>query len=341
MHLSLFQNISFANPWMLIALLMLPLFGWWYMNNSHNTASTFRVSTSSTFLLSASKVKRVHLPFLFRLLTMACLLLVMARPQKRILQQRSEGEGVDIVLCMDISGSMGSADIPPSRMEAAKAVAEEFVRSRPTDRIGLVVFAGESFTQSPLTADKNSLITQIQNLRNSDLVKPGLLPDGTVIGEGLATAVDRLSNTNGKTKIIILITDGKEDAPTTSIIDPLMALEIAKAKNVKVYAIGIGAKPSTIKENSGVIKAKSPAIDFIDEALLQRIAKETGGQFFRAKNKMALQETYRQIDQLEKSKVEIITSKHYQEMYLPIMLAALFFLVAEVVISTIIIRRFP
>jgi Ca-activated chloride channel homolog len=336
-----FKHISFAYPWVLAGFISLPLLVWWYVQRSNKNQASLKVSTTHAFTVKTIRERLRHLPFIMRLLTLACIILVLGRPQKRNDQQRTEGEGIDIVLCMDISGSMGSADIPPSRMEVAKAVAEEFVVSRPTDRIGLVVFAGESFTQSPITTDKNTLITQIQNLRNSDLVKPGLLPDGTVIGEGLATAVDRLATTNGKTKVVILITDGKEDAPATRLIDPLTALEIAKAKNVKVYAIGIGAMPSTIKENSGVVKTKSPEIDFIDEGLLQRIAKETGGQFFRAKDKAALQETYRQIDQLEKSKVEIITSKHYQEMYLPIMLAALFFLVAEVVISTMIIRRFP
>src|SRR5690606_27692205 len=176
----------------------------------------------------------------------------------------------DIVLCMDVSGSMGSRDILPSRMEVAKEVAIDFVMGRPVDRIGLVIFSGESFTQVPITTDRNTLIEQIQSLQSRRYLK-----DGTVIGEGLATAVDRLSKSQVKSKVIILITDGKEDAPDTRLIDPLTALEIAKSHGVKVYSIGMGVVPSTVDEQTGSPGTRSPAVDFIDEQLLRRIADET------------------------------------------------------------------
>ena len=230
-----------------------------------------------------------------------------------------QGEGIDIMLCMDVSGSMGSRDIQPTRMEVAKEVAEQFVRSRPVDRLGLVIFSGESFTQCPLTTDRNTLIQQIQTLESRRFLK-----DGTVIGEGLATAVDRLRQSDSKSKVIILLTDGKEDAPNTRLIDPLTALEIAKAQDVKVYAIGMGAVPSTIVEIAGHDQpARNPAMDFIDEELLQRIASETGGRYFRAKDREALENIYRQIDQMERSKIEVMSYKRYRELFPPFLFIAI------------------
>jgi Ca-activated chloride channel homolog len=238
---------------------------------------------------------------------------------------------------MDVSGSMGSKDILPSRMEVAKEVAEDFVRSRPVDRIGLVIFSGESFTQCPITTDRNTLITQIQTLESRKY-----LVDGTVIGEGLATAVDRLSKSGSKTKVIILITDGKEDPPETRLIDPLTALEIAKSKAVKVYTIGMGAMPSNIIEVTGnKPRQKNLNIDFIDEDLLRKIADETGGKYFRARDKEGLRDTYNQIDKLEKSKIEITTFRRYEERYLPFVLAALAFLFAELLLRLTLFRKFP
>jgi len=272
-----------------------------------------------------------------RLLTISCLILALARPQKRNDQSQTLGEGIDIVLCMDVSGSMSSRDILPSRLEVAKEVAAEFIRSRPVDRIGIVIFSGEAFTQVPLTTDKNTLLEQIQSLESRKY-----LSDGTVIGEGLATAVDRLTESEAKSKVIILLTDGKEDPPETRLIDPLTALEIAKAKGVKVYAIGMGAMPSTIVEREGNTPApKNPAIDFIDVELLRSIAEQTGGRYFRAKDKEALQYIYEQIDKLEKSKVEITSYKRYEERFLPFILAALGFLFLEMLLRFTVFRKFP
>ncbi len=216
--------MDFAYPMMFGLFALLPLLLWWYVKKYNSQQATINVSTAHAFAVSSWKNRFRHLPFILRLLTISCLIIALARPQKRNDEEQTKGEGIDIVLCMDVSGSMGSKDILPSRMDVAKEVAEEFVRSRPVDRIGLVIFSGESFTQCPITTDRNTLITQIQTLESRRYLK-----DGTVIGEGLATAVDRLSKSEGKSKVIILITDGKEDAPDTRLIDPLTALEIAKS----------------------------------------------------------------------------------------------------------------
>lgn len=273
------MDFGFPESFGLFALL--PIMIWWYMTNNNRDQARIKVSTVRSFTVRSWKNRFRHWPFIFRLLAISALIFALARPQKRNDQQQTEGEGIDIVLCMDVSGSMGSRDILPSRMEVAKQVAEEFVRSRPVDRIGLVIFSGESFTQCPVTTDRNTLITQIQHLESRRYLK-----DGTVIGEGLATAVDRLSDSKGKSKVVILLTDGKEDPPETRLIDPLTALEIAKSKGVKVYAIGMGAAPSSIVENTGNVSfQKNPLVDFLDEDLLKKMADETGGQFFRKRIK--------------------------------------------------------
>lgn len=331
------KNMDFAYPVLFGLFALLPFLIWWYIKRSNRQQATIKISTVHSFTVSSWKSRFRHLPFILRLLALSCLILALARPQKRNDEQRTEGEGIDIILCMDVSGSMGSRDIRPSRMEVAKEVAEDFVRSRPVDRIGLVIFSGESFTQCPLTTDRNTLITQIQTLESRRYLK-----DGTVIGEGLATAVDRLSKSEGKSKVIILITDGKEDPPDTRLIDPLTALEIAKSNMVKVYAIGMGAIPSNIVEVTGKkVNKKNPAIDFIDEALLSRIANETGGKYFRARDRDGLKAVYNQIDKLEKSKAEIISFKKYEEMFLPFVLAAIFFLFMELIFKFTLFKKFP
>lgn len=331
------KHMDFAYPQLFGLFVLLPLLVWWYVRKYSSNQPTFRVSTIHSFSVSSWKSRFRHLPFVLRLLALSCLIVALARPQKRNDQQRTEGEGIDIILCMDVSGSMGSRDILPSRIEVAKEVAEEFVRSRPVDRIGLVIFSGESFTQCPITTDRNTLITQIQTLESRRH-----LIDGTVIGEGLATAVARLSKSDGKSKVIILLTDGKEDPPETRLIDPLTALEIAKSKKVKVYTIGMSAAASTIVENTGVARPKkNPLTDFLDEELLNKIASETGGKYFRARDKDGLKNVYTQIDKMEKSKVEIQSFKRYEEKFLPFVLAALTFLFLEVILKFTVFRKFP
>lgn len=330
------KNIAFAYPAVLGLFAVLPLLIIWYVKKYDSRQATMKVSSVYAFTVSSWKNRFRHFPFILRLLALSCLILTMARPQKRNEQQQTEGEGIDIVLCMDVSGSMGSADIAPSRMDVAKEVAVEFVSSRPVDRIGLVIFSGESFTQCPITTDRNTLINQIQSLESRKY-----LTDGTVIGEGLATAVDRLSTTGSKSKVIILLTDGKEDPPETRLIDPLTALEIAKSKQVKVYTIGMSAGPSTGIEINNPAKGKNPEADFLDEQLLQKIATETGGQYFRARDKEGLKSIYNQIDKLEKSKIEVTSFKRYEERFLPFVLAALSFLFLEIVLKFTFLRKFP
>ena len=331
------KNMDFAYPLLFWLLALLPVLTWWYVKKNNSHESSIKVSSVHAFAVSSWKNRFRHLPFVLRLLAIAALVLALARPQKRNDQLQTLGEGIDIVLCMDVSGSMASKDILPSRMDVAKEVAEDFVRSRPVDRIGLVIFSGESFTQCPITTDKTTLIAQIQTLESRRY-----LTDGTVIGEGLATAVDRLSKSKARSKVIILLTDGKEDPPETRLIDPLTALEIAKAQLVKVYTIGMSAVPSSIIENTGNKKVnKNPAADFLDEQLLQKIANETGGRYFRARDKNALKSIYNQIDKLEKSKVEIQSYKRFQERFLPFMLAGLAFLFLEIVLRYTIFRKFP
>jgi Ca-activated chloride channel family protein len=332
-----FRNIDFAYPENFLLLGLIPFLIWWYVKKSNDRQTAIRVSTTQAFRVTSAKNYLRHLPFIFRMVAIAALVIAVARPQKRNDQRQVEGEGIDIVLCMDVSGSMASRDILPSRMEVAKEVAIDFVLGRPVDRIGLVIFSGVSFSQVPITTDRNTLVTQIQSLESRRYLK-----DGTVIGEGLATAVDRLSKSDAKSRVIILLTDGKEDAPDTRLIDPLTALEIAKAKGIKVYSIGMGAMPSNIVEIAGPRpNQKNPAMDFLDENLLQKIASETGGRYFRAKDKEGLQNIYRQIDQLEKSKVAISSYKRHQELFLPLLLVALGCLFAEIMLRFTVLRKFP
>lgn len=283
------------------------------------------------------KVRFRHLPFILRLFAILCLVMALARPQHQTAMSRSEGEGIDIILCLDVSGSMGTEDVKPYRFRVAKEVAIEFVKNRPVDRIGLVIFAGESFTKVPLTFDKNTVLSQLNNLKIMD---GGYLEPGTLIGEGLATSVNRIIKGNSKSKVVILLTDGKEDAPPTRIIDPVMAMEIAKANQVRVYTIGLG---SNLNSADQLVRGEGGVIvrNYIDESLLNRIATETGGRYYRATDKASLQAIYAQIDSLEKSKVEIISYKEIKEMFLPLILAALGWLLLEVILKYTVFRKFP
>jgi Ca-activated chloride channel family protein len=336
MLLDWLKSLEFAWPYAFGLFILVPLMLFLYISSNNRKQASLNVSTAQSFAVVTWKNRMRHLPFVLRLLAVSAIIVALARPQKRNQEQHIEGEGIDIVLCMDVSGSMGSRDILPSRMEVAKEVAEEFVRDRPVDRIGLVIFSGESFTQCPITTDRNTLITQIRTLESRRY-----LADGTVIGEGLATAVDRLSKSTAKSKVIILLTDGKEDPPETRLIDPLTAIDIAKSRGVKVYTIGMSAA-ATIPDAPAITKGKkNPAIDFLDESLLQRIATETGGQYFRARDKAGLETIYRTIDQMEKTKVEVQNTVRFEERFLPFMLAALLFLFLEWVLRFTLLRKFP
>ena len=325
-----FSHITFANVWVLPFLILLPVIVWLRYSTAGGSKSSFTVSTAQQFKHRTAKTFFINTPFWLRLLALACLITALAQPQIKNVQGRNKGEGIDIVLCLDISGSMLAPDFIPNRLEAAKDVASDFVRSRPVDRFALVIFSGESYTLSPLTTNYEVILQQIKSL------KSGMLQDGTLIGEGLAKSVERLSSVGAKSKVVILLTDGKEEAPDTRIIDPLTALKIAKVKGVKVYTVGM-AGDGVAPQSAGNLKPVSN----LDEALLQRIGKETGGAYFRARDKEALAIIYSQIDRLEKSSFERITKTKVDEQFVYLLLAALFFLFLEALLRYTILRTFP
>lgn len=271
---------------------------------------------------------------LLRFLSMSLLILALARPQLINTIEKKEGEGIDIILCMDVSGSMLAQDLTPNRQEASKRVAAAFVQSRPTDRIGVVIFSGESFTQCPLTTDHRMLLAQIQKVRG------GFMEDGTAIGSGLATSLDRLSNSTSPSKVVILLTDGENNG---GIIDPLTAKEMAKTLGIKVYTIGVGTDgfaPTPVQTEQGEIVMQKERVN-IDERLLTAIATETGGKYFRARDNSTLQLIYKEIDQLEKTKVEIRTMIRVTEKFHPFALFAIIFLVLEMILALTLFKRFP
>ncbi|CAN5744707.1 VWA domain-containing protein [soil metagenome] len=328
-----FNDISFGQPFAFWLFLLLPVLLAWHVYKSKSGASSIAVSTLDAKGLGSWKASFRHFPFLCRLLCLSFIIVALAKPQTKNDEQHAEGEGVDIVLCIDVSGSMTAQDFTPNRLEAAKAVAIDFVNKRLTDRIGIVIFSGESFTQCPLTTDHNVLVAAIQNIRN------GLLEDGTAIGAGLGTSVDRLRTSKSKTKIVVLLTDGENNG---GLIDPKTAKEIAKTFGVRVYTIGVGSEgyaPQPVNTPMGVV-VQSEKVS-IDEKLLREIATETGGQYFRARDNESLKSIYRNIDGLEKSKVELINSIRYQDKFFPFVLAAIFFLLLEVILNYTIFRKFP
>lgn len=264
---------------------------------------------------------------------MACLIIALARPQTELRQELAEGKGIDIILCIDVSGSMTAQDFTPNRLEAAKKVATDFVNRRLTDRIGVVIFSGESFTQCPLTTDHSVLVNAISNIRN------GLLEDGTAIGSGLSTSVDRLRNGNSPSKVVLLLTDGENNG---GLIDPQTAKEIARTFSVRVYTIGVGSDgyaPKPIQTPLGVVMEREKVS--IDEKLLTEIATQTGGRYFRAKDNEGLAEIYSNIDLLEKTPVSLISSVRKQDKFFPFAAAALFFLFIEMLLRLTVFRKFP
>ena len=305
-----FEHITFANPIFFWLLLTIPLLIYWsYFSKKNQYASMIVTSTQllkkneSTF-----KIRLLLLLPLIKILGIIFLIIALARPQNSKVNETVLNEGLDIILSLDISGSMLAQDFKPNRIEAAKKVASDFILNRPTDRIGLVIFSGESFTQCPLTTDQNVLLEQVKNIRS------GLLEDGTAIGMGLATAVERLRNSKAKTKIIILMTDGVNNS---GLIDPITALEIAKAYKIRVYTIGVGSMgsaPYPVQDQQGNTTMQQMPVQ-IDEALMQKISLETGGQYFRATDNQSLDKVYNNIDKLEKTTIEIQSFKRYAELF--------------------------
>ena len=328
------SNIHFAKPWFFVLFAGLPLLIYFYLRPPVRLQGTFLVSGIKAFGRGRSwKTMLRHILFIFRMLAISCIIIALARPQTGSEQQLTSGEGIDIVFCLDISGSMLAQDFTPSRMEAAKEVASEFIDRRPTDRMGLVIFAGESFTMCPLTTDHAVLKSQLFN------VQSGLLEDGTAIGSGLATGVERLRSSVSKSKVIILLTDGEDNGGR---LDPNTAKEIAKSFGVRVYTVGVGTEgfaPVPVQTSSGVIMQREKVS--IDEKLLTQIANETGGKYFRATDNESLGNIYKEIDKLEKSKYQVTTFTHYTEKFFPFILAAVMFLVLEWILRFTLFRKFP
>lgn len=319
------KHLLFANPYFFLLLLVIPFMIWWENSRRKNASPVMRLTTISGIKTKpGGKASARPVLFALRVIALTMLIIALARPQSTNVTENVDTEGIDIVMGIDVSGSMLAEDFKPNRIEAAKRVALEFVDKRPSDRIGMVIFAGESFTMCPITIDHEVLKKQISE------IKSGLITDGTSIGMGLATAVDRLRNSKAKTKVIILMTDGVNN---TGLIDPSTALEIAKAYHVRCYTIGIGTMGQAIipVQTPMGIQKQMMQVE-IDEPLLEKIAAETGGKYFRATGNKRLEEIYTDIDKLEKTSIEVSSFKHYTDLFFPFALIAIICIALEMLL---------
>lgn len=329
--------MEFANPKILWFLLVIPFWVAYYVWRSMQGGASMIISSTDP-LRNAPRTIRYnlrHLPAILRNLALVCIVVALARPQTIDHEEKTITEGIDIVLAVDISSSMLARDFKPDRLTASKEVAAQFVANRQGDRIGLVVFAGESYTQSPITTDQSSLQTLLSRLRS------GVVDDGTAIGNGLATAINRLRESDAKSKVVILLTDGVNNSGQ---IAPITAAEIAKSMGIKVYTIGVGRNgtaPYPIFDERGRVVDVVEAKVEIDEKMLKEIAAQTGGEYFRATDKSSLESIYKQIDSMEKSKVEKFGVTHVYEEFLSFALAALALLLIEFVVKYIVLKRIP
>jgi Ca-activated chloride channel family protein len=325
----------FANPtYLYLLLLLIPLIGW-YVWKIRKTQASLQISSSEAFTTKAATMRIYlrHLPFVCRTAAIAFLIVVLARPQSTDSWQNVNTEGIDIMMALDISSSMLAQDFRPNRLEAAKDVAAAFINGRPNDNIGLVVFAAESFTQCPLTTNHAVLLNLFKD------IKCYMIEDGTAIGLGLATAVSRIKDSQAISKVIILLTDGVNN---TGEIAPLTAAEIARVFGVRVYTVGVGTigqAPYPIQTASGT---RTIQLDVeIDEQVLTQIAALTGGQYFRATNTAALREIYAEIDRLEKTKISVQEYSKKQEEYKNIALLVFAFLMLEMLLRYLFLRKIP
>jgi len=318
------KNIEFANPEMFWLLLITPLLIGWYVYQVNRSRPLIR--HSNTDRLKSKKFDLIlwlrHYPVLTRPIAFALLIIALARPQSSMSWEDVVTEGIDIIIALDISGSMLAEDLKPNRLKAAKKVAIDFISERPNDRIGLVVYSGESFTQCPLTIDHDVLKNLFAEIRN------GMVEDGTAIGDGLATAVNRLKDSDAKSKVIILLTDGQQ---TAGSIPPLTAGEIAKQFDVRVYTIGVGTigeAPYPFKTPFGTTQYQNVPVK-IDEKTLKGVASITGGAYFRATDNESLAAIYEEIDELERTKIEVTQYRKKSEKFFPWALLAIGFLMLE------------
>lgn len=332
--------MEFVNKEYFILLTLLIPYIIWYWRNRKHSEPTMRVSTVVAYYKAPKSWRQriVHTPMFLRCLAFVMIVCVMARPQTRNSWDNKSVEGIDIMLAMDVSTSMLAEDLKPNRLEAAKNVAAEFVAGRPNDNIGLTIFAGESFTQCPMTTDHASLLNLLGSVR-TDIAARGIISDGTAIGMGLANAVSRLKESKAKSKVVILLTDGSNNMGD---ISPMTSAEIAHSLGVRVYTIAVGTNkvaPCPVPVAGGIQYVNMPVE--IDTKTLSEIAQITNANSYRATNNRELSQIYKGIDKLEKTKMDVKRfSKHY-EAYQPFAIVALFLLVAEFLLRFTVLRRIP
>ncbi|WP_034920196.1 vWA domain-containing protein [Gillisia sp. CAL575] len=333
----MFDNFTFENPQFFWLLVLLPVAAVWYFWKRDRQQASLKMSSIQGFKKNRSVLPYLkHGLFVLRLLALALLIIAMARPRTTDISTKTTStEGIDIVLAIDVSASMLARDLKPNRLEALKKVASEFIKGRPTDRIGLVQYAGESFTKTPITSDKAVVLSSLKDIDYSPV-----LVNGTAIGMGLATSVNRIKDSKALSKVIILLTDGVNNA---GFIDPKIASELAVEYGIKVYTIGVGSNgmalsPMGILPN-GNFQYGNQKVE-IDEALLKEIASTTGGKYFRATNNEKLEDIYKEIDSLEKTEVEEFKYYNYQENFRMLVLIAGLILLLELFLRFTIFRSF-
>ncbi|MBQ7461695.1 MAG: VWA domain-containing protein [Bacteroidaceae bacterium] len=332
--------MTFASPlYLLLLLLMIPYIIWYWFRHKASTPS-LRVS-STTAMLQAPKSLRqrlLHLPFLLRLACYTFAVIALARPQTSDRWSSKHTEGIDIMLCMDVSTSMLAEDLEPNRIEAAKNVALEFISGRPDDNIGLTLFAGEAYTQCPMTVDHAVLLNLLNGMK-VDMAQRGLIDDGTAIGMGIANAVLRLKESNAKSKVIILLTDGSNNRGQ---ISPNTAADIAKSFGIRIYTIGVGTNGTARYPYpvGGRIEYINVPVE-IDTKTLAAIARKTDGEFYRATNNEKLHEVYQEIDKLEKTKMNVKQYSKHNEAYALYLLISILCLILELLLKNTILKRIP
>jgi Ca-activated chloride channel family protein len=334
----MFEGIEFVNKDFFWLLLLLPVAILWYLLKNKKQTAELKISSLKGFKVTNSILPKFkHLLFALRLLALALIITAMARPQTVDVSTKTKTtRGIDIIMAIDVSASMLAKDLSPNRLEALKEVAAEFIKDRPNDRIGLVEYAGESYTRTPITSDKSIILNSLKDIRYNTIIE-----GGTAIGSGLATAVNRLKDSKAKSKVIILLTDGVNNS---GFIDPKIASELAVEYGIKVYTIGLGTNgtalaPIGIDPRTGDFEYGRVQVD-IDEALLKEIADVTGGKYFRATNNEKLEEIYGEINKLEKTDIDEFKYYNYQEKFRPLVLLAGFLLLLEFLLRATIFRSF-
>ena len=331
----MFKDISFAYPWILYFLLLIPLLITWYVWKGRKKQAAINYSSLKMFeKIPATLRERLrYLPFALRMLALIFLIIALARPQNFSAGQSINAEGIDIAMVLDISGSMLAEDFKPNRLEAAKNVIDKFISARTTDRIGLVIFSREAFTQCPLTIDYSVLRNLLAD------IKTGMIEDGTAIGNGIANGINRLKDSDAKSRVIILLTDGVNNAGE---VDPISAAEIASTFGIRIYTIGVGTRgeaPYPVQTPFGIRYQMVPVE--IDEGILKKIAELTGGEYFRATNNRALEDIYNKIDKMEKTKIEITSYRNAKELFAGWLGIGFVLLLLELLASKTILRKLP